>query len=1758
MYMKRLYPQILLVLMMLLAGSMQAQLEHTRPAVLFGLNFGGAWQCSDVRTTGGGGLGATLEVPIVHNDHSLIGVSLRARYLWTVTYGKDYERSYGLANNSVLNSAYSGIGYYYANHRTSSTNWDLELMLKANRLRANTGILLYAWGGVGLMGYRTRIDQLDFINGTYQYDQISQGTKAEVLSELDFMRDHSFESRGQSYRVPHWVFAPSAGIGFGYEFAPWFSMVAEWKVTFPFTDLLDAQQWTDDNKLTGNNDIHHYAGLGLNFGIVGGRSTSVPVTQPTDPNNFTPKGDGPAIVMITPSGPSIEGCAIQIRARLYNVRNKGLITFKQDGRTMPESSFGYDPNSGDFTANVMLSPGTHNFEIVAQNRYGTERRNFTASCSAPVFNNNPTPTPTPTPRGDRPQVFVTYPTACPAIIANCQTVINVTVYGIFSKNDITVYDNGALVPSQFYQYYPSNNELVVNAQLSPGDHRFEFVARNQYGEARASAMLRCPEQQSQLPTVNIVTPSVTPFSSSNCTQTVVATVSGVQSKNDIQVYVNGNLYPANNWSYNPSSRQVTMTIALTQGVETVVEIIARNGSGRASDRQVLRCEQQLPPPVVQVVNPNGGVYNGTNCNQTVTVQIFNISGIQNIQVMAGGQVIPASNYSYNPVNQLFVMSVSLTPGVTEQYTIIATNTVGQAQTVISLSCSQPVEQQITICHIPPAKPSAVQTLTIPQSEWPAHQAHGDVQGPCSTVMVEVCFEGRNFSISQSALAYFQSLGATNGPCVEPPITICHIPPGNPGAAATISIPAVDWPSHQAHGDVQGPCSKATVKICYEGQEMTVSQTVWPVYQGLGATQGPCPTRTITICHIPPKNPAAVQTLTIPEADWASHQSHGDIQGPCSNEMITICYQGQTMTISQSAWTVFQGLGATQGPCPPKQITICHIPPANPTAPVRMTINENDWSSHQAHGDVQGACSTEQATLCYDGRPLTVSVSAVPVLMSMGATEGPCPARQITICHIPPKNPAAASTITIPESELLSHTNHGDVQGPCSATMVTLCYNGNTITVSQSVAPYLQGNGASAGPCPEPTIEICHIPPGSPNNPQTITVPASAWPAHQAHGDAQGACNMTQMTICVDGNTMQIPMSSWPNYQSQGATEGACQVETITICHIPPGNAVNPQTIQIPQAEWLSHKAHGDKVGECNMTPMSICLGGQTLTVPTSAWYIYQERGATQGACPEVTIQICHFPPKNPGQPQNITIIQSQWSEHQNHGDTQGECNMTPMTVCYESQTIQIPTASWPLYQRLGATQGECPQEMITICHIPPGNAVNPQTIQIPESAWLSHKAHGDKTGECNMTPISICLGGQTLTVPTAAWYIYQERGATQGVCPEVQIGICHFPPGNPGNPQNLTIPQSAWAAHQAHGDTQGECNMAPMTICQNGNTQSIPTSSWPLFQQAGATQGACPEVQIGICHFPPGNPGNPQNLTIPQSAWAAHQAHGDTQGECNMAPMTICQNGNTQSIPTSSWPLFQQAGATQGACPEVQIGICHFPPGNPGNPQNLTIPQSAWAAHQAHGDTQGECNMAPMTVCYDGRTQSIPTSSWPLFQQAGATQGPCQATPTQVTICHFPPGNPGNPQTLTVAQSAWPAHQAHGDIPGECNMAPMTVCYDGRTQDIPTSSWAMFQQAGATQGPCAGNNKGGDTPTPKPTPKPVPTPKPTPKPVPTPTPKPTPKETVAKITICHTPPENPKAPVTITIPEGEWAKYAKLGAKKGACPPATSGKQLPK
>jgi hypothetical protein len=104
---------------------------------------------------------------------------------------------------------------------------------------------------------------------------------------------------------------------------------------------------------------------------------------------------------------------------------------------------------------------------------------------------------------------------------------------------------------------------------------------------------------------------------------------------------------------------------------------------------------------------------------------------------------------------------------------------------------------------------------------------------------------------------------------------------------------------------------------------------------------------------------------------------------------------------------------------------------------------------------------------------------------------------------------------------------------------------------------------------------------------------------------------------------------------------------------------------------------------------------------------------------------------------------------------------------------------------------------------------------------------------------------------------------------EEKITICHTPPGNSGNPQTIEIPLSAWPAHQTHGDVLGACVETPTPLA-------------PPVE----------EEKITICHYPPGNVGNPQTLEIPLSAWPAHQAHGDVLGSCVEVPN---ENGNNQN-----------------------------------------------------------------------------------------------------------------------------------------------------------------------------------------------------------------------------------------------------------------------
>ena len=76
----------------------------------------------------------------------------------------------------------------------------------------------------------------------------------------------------------------------------------------------------------------------------------------------------------------------------------------------------------------------------------------------------------------------------------------------------------------------------------------------------------------------------------------------------------------------------------------------------------------------------------------------------------------------------------------------------------------------------------------------------------------------------------------------------------------------------------------------------------------------------------------------------------------------------------------------------------------------------------------------------------------------------------------------------------------------------------TIGMSVAIAFTVVLGGLSAGTVFAGTkVEVCHRPPGDPDNFQTIIISDNALDAHLGHGDLQGPCSEHLGELCSDGN-----------------------------------------------------------------------------------------------------------------------------------------------------------------------------------------------------------------------------------------------------------------------------------------------------------------------------------------------------------------------------------------------------------------------------------------------------------------------------------------------------------------------------------------------------------------------------------------------------------------------------------------------------------------
>jgi hypothetical protein len=245
---------------------------------------------------------------------------------------------------------------------------------------------------------------------------------------------------------------------------------------------------------------------------------------------------------------------------------------------------------------------------------------------------------------------------------------------------------------------------------------------------------------------------------------------------------------------------------------------------------------------------------------------------------------------------------------------------------------------MTICH----KGNRTQeTMVIPVSDWPMHQAHGDVVGPCPTVnptppcnppSIQVTNPTQNGSIVQTPSFVFGAnvlnVSSNQGITMTlngKPFTGFAFAPTKGGSLTS--------------GLTLNP-GKNIIVITATNECGTDTETITINY-------APPVEQKVTICH---KSGNTTQTLEIPMSEWPAHQAHGDVLGPCPTQAPN---NGQQQGTGGGQTKPQNGSGGTQPVKPEIKPTTNGGRGEPTTSPVQEENNETKPGAGKVEGKGKG-------------------------------------------------------------------------------------------------------------------------------------------------------------------------------------------------------------------------------------------------------------------------------------------------------------------------------------------------------------------------------------------------------------------------------------------------------------------------------------------------------------------------------------------------------------------------------------------------------------------------------------------------------------------------------------------------------------------------------------------------------------------------------------------------------------------------------------
>jgi len=324
-------------------------------------------------------------------------------------------------------------------------------------------------------------------------------------------------------------------------------------------------------------------------------------------------------------------------------------------------------------------------------RGGSSHRGGSTNYSNEVNNTYSNNTETYTPVVQRslplPSVRITEPSSDPYHTLSSNQTIRATIDNVSGAENISFFQNG--FPVNIFTYNASTKTFVANVRLREGENNFRIQASNQasFAEDFADIILdKAPKSAVPAPLLSFTSPSENPYITSADGVDVTARVQHINSKENIQLTLNGVNTP---FEYLAYSGLVKTTVMRNEEINNL-HIEAFNESGSAQDQLTVRFTEpeKVAPPAVHFTDPPYPI-EVNNQYFPLRAETQNVLSRNDIELTINGALI--GNFSYNADGMAYV-NLLLSEGV-NIIEITARNEAGMASDRTSITYLPPIIQE---------------------------------------------------------------------------------------------------------------------------------------------------------------------------------------------------------------------------------------------------------------------------------------------------------------------------------------------------------------------------------------------------------------------------------------------------------------------------------------------------------------------------------------------------------------------------------------------------------------------------------------------------------------------------------------------------------------------------------------------------------------------------------------------------------------------------------------------------------------------------------------------------------------------------------------------------------------------------------------------------------------------------------------------------------------------------------------------------------